>query len=104
MVDLKRKTRNAYGEEAIAWTTNVANWADVRPVRGANYFASMQLQSAITHQVTMRYITLGNTTEIRPGYCRVRFGSTGQRVLNIISVINPDERNISLELMCAEEV
>jgi hypothetical protein len=25
-------------------------------------------------------------------------------VLNILSAINPDERNISLELMCAEEL
>jgi SPP1 family predicted phage head-tail adaptor len=101
VIEKKGKTRNDYGEETISWTTNIGTWASVSPIRGANYFASMQLQASISHQVTMRYQTLGNTTEIHPGYCRVRFGG---RVLNILSAINPDERNISLELMCAEEL
>jgi SPP1 family predicted phage head-tail adaptor len=104
IIDKKAKTRNSYGEEVIAWTTNIGTWAQVSPIRGTNYFASMQLQASITHQVTMRYQTLANTTEIKPGYCRVRLGSTGGRTLNIISVINPEERNIMLELMCAEEL
>jgi SPP1 family predicted phage head-tail adaptor len=101
VIEKKAKSRDVYGAETIAWTTNVGSWASVSPIRGNNYFASMQLQASITHQVTMRYQTLGNSTEIHPGYCRIKFGG---RVLNIVSAINPDERNISLELMCAEEL
>ena len=101
IIEKKGKTRNSYGEETISWSTNVGAWAAVEPLRGAKYFASMQLQASVSHQVTMRYQTLGNSTEIAPGYCRIKYNS---RVLNIISVINPDERNISLELMCKEEL
>lgn len=104
LIDKKTNTRNSIGENVISWTTNIGTWANVSPIRGSNYFAAMQLQASVSHQVTMRYQTLANTTEIRPGYCRVRIGSTGGRVLSIISVINPEERNISLELMCAEEL
>ena len=87
VIEKKDKTRDSYGAETISWSTNVGAWASVSPIRGSNYFASMQLQASITHQVTMRYQTLGNTTEIRPGYCRVKFGD---RVLNIVSALNPD--------------
>ena len=101
VVEKKAVTKDDYGSPVISWTTNVGTWAAVDPIRGTKYFASMQLQASISHQVTMRYQTLGNTTEIRPGYCRVKYGD---RVLNIMSVINPEERNISLELMCNEEL
>lgn len=101
VLETKTKTRNTLGEETVAWTTNIGTWADVKPLRGSNYFASMQLQSAITHSVTMRYQTLANSTEIRPGYTRVKLGD---RPLAIQSVINPEERNIYLELMCIEDL
>lgn len=101
VVEKKAKTRDTYGAEVIAWTTNIATWASVSPIRGSNYFASQQLQTAVSHQVTMRYQTLANSTKIQPGYCRVKYDG---RVLNVISVLNPDERNISLELMCTEEL
>lgn len=101
VIEKKSKTRDAYGSESISWSTDVGTWAAVQPFRGTKYFDSMQLQANISHQVTMRYQTLGNSTEIRPGYCRVKFGD---RVLSIMSAINPDERNISLELMCNEEL
>jgi SPP1 family predicted phage head-tail adaptor len=100
-IEKKNKSRDAYGSEIIAWSTDFGTWASVQPLRGTKYFASMQLQSNISHQVTLRYQTLGNTTEIGPGYCRVKFND---RVLTIMSAINPDERNISLELMCKEEL
>lgn len=101
VLEVKTKTRNTYGSETVAWTTNVGAWADVKPLRGSNYLASQQLQSAITHSITMRYQTLANSTEIKPGYCRVKFGD---RPFQIQSVINPEERNIYLELMCVEDL
>lgn len=51
--------------------------------------------SSATHLVTMRYLD-GVTTKTR-----VLFGS---RVLNVTGVQNPEERNISLVLICQEIV
>lgn len=101
VLETKTKSRNSFGSETVAWTTNIGTWADVKPLRGSNYFASMQLQSAITHSVTMRYQTLANSTEILPGYCRLKLGD---RAFTIQSVINPEERDIYLELMCVEDL
>jgi head-tail adaptor len=48
----------------------------------------------------MRYTTFSASTDIGPSYCRIKFGS---RYFTIDSVINVDERGISLDLMCSEE-
>ena len=101
IIETKSISRNSIGEEIVSWTTNIGTWMEIRPLRGSNYLASMQLQSAITHSVIMRYQTLANSTEIKPGYCRVKYND---RPFTIQSVINPDERDISLELMCVEDL
>jgi SPP1 family predicted phage head-tail adaptor len=100
IIEKKLKSRDSYGSEVISWSTDLGTWASIQPLRGMKYLTGLQLMSNISHQVTMRYQTLGNTTQIGSEYCRVRFGD---RILNIMSAINPDERNISLELMCKEQ-
>lgn len=54
-----------------------------------------QLGASETHKVTIRYRS-GVTTQMR-----VAFGS---RTLNINGIINRDERNVELTLMCEEVV
>lgn len=69
--------------------------ASIEPLRGYEQFRYMQLEDAVTHRIRMRY---------RSGILakhRVVFGS---RTFNIRSVINIQERNKVLELMCEEGV
>lgn len=40
---------------SIATTPDV--WAGIRPIRGDERLAALQLQAAVTHEVTMRYRT-----------------------------------------------
>jgi len=75
------------------WETLATVWAAVEPLRGREYFAAQQVTAEITHKVTLRYLT-----GVRPEM-RVQFGD---REFDIMAVINPQERNIYLELMCVE--
>lgn len=91
----KSDVQNEYGE------TN--GWIDVLkqrrvgiyPISGKEFFAAETVNSEVTHKVKMRY-----DPNVTPDM-RIKFG---QRHLNIISVINFQERNVELQLLCKELV
>jgi SPP1 family predicted phage head-tail adaptor len=90
-----------YGEVDWTWSTGFETWAKISPLRGNQYFNAQQVQANVSHKITLRYQALPNSTDINADNTRLLFGSTA-RVYNIVSVINPDERNIYLDLMCEE--
>ena len=59
------------------------------------YFSAQQVQSEVTTQIWLRYLD-----GIMPTM-RVKFG---KRTLDIVSVLNTQERNVSLQLMCKEVI
>ncbi|ABR74602.1 head-tail adaptor protein [Actinobacillus succinogenes] len=88
-------TVNDYGAAVTTWKNVATVWADVRPLSGREYFAAQQVQSEVTTQIWLRHL---------PGIVptmRVKFS---ERTLEILSVLNTQERNISLQLMCKEVV
>ena len=76
-------------------TTVAKVWAAIQPLRGAERLKAQQLEESITHKITIRY-----RTGISPSQ-RVNFKG---RIFNIRSVINVEERNRWLELLCEEGV
>lgn len=101
IVEKKSSTANTFGERTVSWTSNRGAWASISPLVGNQLFTAQQVQADITHKIRTRYMTLAASTVIRPGYCRVKYGD---RIFTIRSVINPDERNIYLDMICSEEV
>ena len=85
--------RGRLGGEVEAWENHVTALAFVQPLKGREYFAAKQVQAETSHKVTMWYQP-GITSEMR-----VVFGVC---ILEIESVINVDERNIELVLMCVD--
>lgn len=77
------------------WTSINTVWANVRPVRGREFSGAAQVTAEVTHRVFMRY--LANLTSAD----RLVFEG---RVFDIESVINIDERNVELEILCTEAV
>lgn len=97
-------TRNNYGEKVGVWNDNINVWAQIQPLRGREYFESQQVQSAVSHRIRMRYRTLSDGSLITPKE-RIKWvhPKTGDdRYFEINSIINPDERNVYLDLMCTE--
>lgn len=82
------------GQPDETWTAFLTDiHASIEPISGREYFAQRQVQGEVTHRVRLRY-RAGITSAMR-----VVFGS---RVFDIASVIDFEERNIELQLMCVE--
>jgi SPP1 family predicted phage head-tail adaptor len=86
---------DAYRQESRSWATVGTYWAFVRSPEGREAVIARQLRADVTHVVTMRY--LGSTT--LNAECRLVFRG---RTLNILSVLNVDERRRTYELHCQE--
>ncbi|MFH2075422.1 MAG: phage head closure protein [Pseudomonadota bacterium] len=81
-------------------------WADVSgmssvpaaiwPLKAAERIDAMKLEHQVTHKIRIRY-RAGITTKHRINW------SDKSRVFNIVGIINPDERNIMLEMLATEE-
>jgi putative phage head-tail adaptor len=84
---------NDYGASTQTWKRVATVWANVRPLSGREYFSAQQVQSEITTQIWLRYIE-----GIKPTM-KVKFG---EREFEILSVLNIQERDVSLQLMCKE--
>lgn len=87
------QTPDGAGGYTEAWTTFATVWSSVDPIGGKEYFAAKQVQSEATHKIRLRY-RVGITPDMR-----INFGG---RLFGIESVINWEERNRELILMCSE--
>lgn len=67
----------------------------MEPISGREFWAGHQVQAEVTHRIRMRYLP-----GVRPTM-KVFFG---EREFEIESIINWQERNIDLQLMCKEKV
>jgi len=88
-------TADGGGGATLAWTTVATVWAAIQPLKGRERQRAEQIESPLTHRVTIRHRD-GVTAAMR-----VLFGA---RVFNIRAVINPDERDRRLDLLCEEGV
>ena len=73
-------------------------WAAIEPMRSKELIALKTVHAEVTHKITMRYL---QSFKIVPGKYRIQFGT---RYFSISSVINPDERNISYEILASEDM
>ena len=88
--------KDEWGNTIEAWETLANVWAAIEPMKGEEFFAAMAFQSEITHKVTMRYFGERITTKDLLVF--------NGRTFDIESVINVEERNKELVLMCKEKV
>ena len=76
------------------WIDVVSTWAQITPVSGKEYLTQMR-ETFVSHKVYCRYRS-GITPRMR-----IKFG---ERYFRIISVLNWEERNEGLTIMCEEHV
>jgi len=84
---------SAFGEITNAWSDVATVWAAVEPTNSTERMENEQAKTFTSHRVLMRHRSDVSTTE------RVKFGS---RYLHVNSVINPNEQDQMLELLCTE--
>ncbi len=89
--------QNTFGEpQAPTWTTRAHIWGDVSPLMGRERMTAQQVQAEVTHNITIRNLTI----ELSAAY-RIKFG---ERIFGILEILRPKERKISVTIMAKEEV
>lgn len=95
-IEKKTKVSDGAGGWTETWMPFVSNVsASIDPISGKEFFEAQQTQSSVSHKIRIRY---------KPGVLpsmRVNFKG---RIFAIESVINWEERNRDMMLMCSEEV
>jgi SPP1 family predicted phage head-tail adaptor len=86
-------TANDYGEKIAAWTTYATVWAEIKPLQGRELENAQQISEKCDYEVFIRYNTGVLSTH------RVIYGS---RTFEIQAVLNLEERNEILKLICTE--
>jgi SPP1 family predicted phage head-tail adaptor len=88
-------TQDSVGQLVDTWTVTATVYASIEPLSAREYFNASGERAEVTHKIGMVY---GPTISPRD---RVVYGS---RTFEIRSVINIEERNRELQLMCTERV
>jgi SPP1 family predicted phage head-tail adaptor len=86
-------TQNETGENVSSFEEYITVWASVVPVTGKEYIESQKLRAETTYKIATRYIA-GITTDMKIKY--------GDKIFEIVSVLNLNERNIELQFVCFE--
>ena len=96
-VTIKQKstTRDAAGGEVVAWTTFATVWGSVEPMRGQEYLEANRVGAQVDTRIRIRYAS-GVLPSMQAVY--------GSHTYDILSVINVEERNIEMQLMCKEKL
>lgn len=84
-----------FGAQVITWSTYYIAWADAQPLQGREYFAGQQFQSKVDTKFVLRYVA-GVTPKMRILCNSLPY--------DIESVINIDERNRELHIMCSRRL
>ena len=87
--------KDALGQEIEKFEVHKTVWASIEPLSGKEYFSAKQVNSEATIKITIRYVE-----SLLPHWV-VQFG---HRIFNIEAIINFEERNRYLQLLCSEKV
>lgn len=90
---LDKDAENDYGEPIEKWDDISSTKGGIYPISGREFYAAETVNSEVSHKVNIRYIK-GLTPDMR-----IKFGD---RLFFIISIINFQERNVELQILCKE--
>ena len=86
---------DASGQQVEQWQPVAELWSEVKPLSGRQLIAAQQLVSEVTHRITTRFTP---NFSLSP---RLR-ATLGTRHLHIHHVINIDENDREMEMLCTE--
>lgn len=86
-------SKDSFGAEVENWSDMATVWASVEPLSGREYFAAQQVNAEISTKITIRY---------RAGIKPIMHVLCKGRIFGILSVLNTEEKNTELILMCKE--
>lgn len=91
----KTEARNSFNEMVESYADFVTVWGQVLPNAGRKFYESLQLTSEISGEIRIRY-----RSDILPTM-RIIYGT---RTLEIVSLVNPQERDRELLIYYKEKL
>lgn len=89
------EVQSASGEPSRTWAFKASVWANIRPMRGSELVNAQQVDAQLSHRITIRY---RNDITAKWRIC------DGDRIFNVESVIDINDRHHMMELVCSEDV
>lgn len=99
----KTQTADGMGGFSETWADLYPTRAGIWPMKASEVLDSLKLEHRVDHRIRIRH---PRTFEITSDM-RIKWHdqvAKSDKYFNIISIINPDKRNVLLELLCVEEV
>lgn len=94
-IEQPTETRDSMGGTITVWVPFATLWAAVEPISGREYFAADKVNAEESHRIRIRHYP-GITSKMRAKW--------NDRTFNIRAVLNIQERNREIHLMCLEVV
>jgi len=94
-IESATNTRDAGGGLTQSYAPVTYIYADIKPTNANSTYRQGIVQEKVTHEVTIRYMTNISTNS------RINYGT---RLFNVKGIINVDERDRFLKLLCEEGV
>jgi SPP1 family predicted phage head-tail adaptor len=94
-IQIVTETSDGMGGFTETWSEYTTAWAEIRPMRGEESLEWKKLEHEYMHRIWIRYQS-GITAKMRIIW--------GDRIMKIVGLRNPDERNRSLEILAEELV
>ena len=95
------ETQNSYGEPEIRWqNVSTGVWAAIEPLRGREYFAAKQINAEVEARISVRWRPDINPKMkvVHGPLCVCKCTATDEYLID--SVINVEEKNREIQLMC----
>ena len=92
-IQYETKVGDDMGGFTVSWVDAMTVWAALWPLSATESVKSMQTSMVVSHRVRIRYLSV-----LRPSW-RLKFGD---RYFNIVSIINPNEKNEYLDILAKE--
>jgi len=89
------ETSDGMGGFTEVWSDHTTAWGQVIPVKGLEALEHRKLEHENVHRIWIRYQG-GITAKMRISW--------GDRIMRIIGIRNPEERNSMLEIMAEEDM
>lgn len=94
VIEARDAISDSGGGQTVSWSSGATVWAEITPLSGGELLRQDRLSATITHRISLRY-----RSDVAP---EMRFRS-GERLFEILTVRDVDERHRRLECLCEEK-
>lgn len=91
-------TTDSFGAQSQAWADVATVWADVSPLSGRELMAAQAINVEVSHSITIRWQAQFAGPKVAAAM-RIVYGN---RIFNIHSAIDPDERRKTIQISASE--